>query len=228
MQLTPTPKLEASKAARRASDASGMSVEDAVTSAYDDQDRARNGIAEGERGNLGKYLKGHADAAGTTVINGLNSLIEPAVALRHGDMTAKREVIGRLVDEYGVHPLPEAEPVPEAVEYGQPSLGEAGQTITTKQEAVAEIEQFALANPIMRDERIQDHMNFIAHDMRRQGFQPTLEVVFGHAVNADPRYSAHARQVQEADHLATGERGRGPSVGRGPFGAIEPRYFRRS
>ena len=33
----------------------GMSVADATSSAYDDQDRAHNGIAEGERESVGQY-----------------------------------------------------------------------------------------------------------------------------------------------------------------------------
>ena len=185
-----------------ASDASGMSVEDAATSAFDDWDRGQNGIAEGERENVGQYLKYHADSAGTTVIGGLNAIIEPAVALRHGDLTTKREVIGSLIDEYNVHPVPEAEAAPAPVEYGQPALDAEGQPVATGEQAVEAIEQFAQANPIMRDERIQDHMAFIANDMRRQGFQPTLEAVYSHAVNSDPRYSPQARQAQEAQEVA--------------------------
>ena len=65
----------------------GMSVSDAATSAFDDADRAHNGIAEGERESVGQYLKYHADAVGTSVISGLNSLIEPAITLRHGRRT---------------------------------------------------------------------------------------------------------------------------------------------
>ena len=185
-----------------ASDSSGMSIEDAATSSFDDWDRGTNGIAEGERENLGQHLKYHADSAGTTVIGGLNALIEPAVTLRHGDMTAKREVIGSLIDEYGVHPIPEAEPAPETVPYGEPALGEGGQPVATDDQAIEAIEQFVQANPIARDERIQSHMTFIASDMRRQGFQPTLQAVYEHAVNADARYSPQARQAQEAQEVA--------------------------
>ena len=188
-------------AAEDVSNDDGMSIEDAASSSYDDHERATDGIAEGERENLGKYLKSHADAVWTTVIDGLNSLLEPAVALHTGDMTAKSKVIGDLIDAHNIHPLPEAEPAPVDTEYGQPALGDEGQTIATEEQAVAVIEQFAQANPIMRDERIQDHMRFIAHDMRRQGFQPTLEACFHHAVNSDPRYSPQARQAQEAQHI---------------------------
>ena len=196
------PEAGAIQGGESASDASGMSVDDAASSAYDDWDRGTNGIAEGERENLGQHLKFHADSAGTTVIGGLNALIEPAVALRHGDMTAKREVIGSLIDEYGVHPIPEAEAAPVAVEYGQPALGEDGQAVATGDQAIEAIEQFVQANPIARDERIQSHMTFIASDMRAKGYQPTLQAVYEHAVNADARYSPQARQAQEAQEVA--------------------------
>ena len=65
-------------------DGKGMTPGDAATSAYDDHDRHHNGIAESEREGLGKFLKHHADAVGTNVIDGVNSLIDPAVTLRHG------------------------------------------------------------------------------------------------------------------------------------------------
>ena len=196
------PEAGAIQGGEAASDSSGMTPDDAASSAYDDWDRGHNGIAEGERENVGQFLKSHADSAGVPVIGGLNSLIEPAVTLRHGDMTAKREVIGSLIDEYGVHPIPEAEAAPVPAEYGEPALGAEGQPVATGEQAVEAIEQFAQANPIARDQRIQDHMTFIAHDMRRQGFQPTLEAVYQHAVNADPRYSPQARQAQEAQEVA--------------------------
>ena len=185
-----------------ASDSSGMSVDDAASSAYDDWDRGTNGIAEGEREDLGQHLKSHADAVGMTVRGGLQYLLEPAVALHTGDLTAKREVIGNLIDAHNIHPIPEAEPAPAPVEYGQPALGAEGQPVATGEQAVEAIEQFAQANPIMRDERIQDHMAYIAGDMRAKGYQPTLQAVYEHAVNADPRYSPQARQAQEAQEVA--------------------------
>ena len=193
------------------SDESGMSMDDAVSSAFDDHQRATDGIAEGERESLGKHLKFHADSAGTTVIGGLNALIEPAVALRHGDLTTKREVIGNLIDEYNVHPVPEAEPAPVAVEYGQPAHDGAGQPITTEEQALDAVAQFANEHPGAQDELVVDHMTFLAHDMRRQGITPTLEAVYHYATVNDPRFSESARQAQaqgqEAAHLARARAG---------------------
>ena len=83
-------------------DGKGMTPDDAATSAFDDHDRAHHGIAEGEREEIGGFLKGHADAAGTTVRDGLNALISPAVALRHGNMETKRHVVGQIIDDYSV------------------------------------------------------------------------------------------------------------------------------
>ena len=198
-------------AAEDVSNDGGMSVEDAATSAFDDADRRENGIAEGERESLGQHLKFHADSAGTTVIGGLNALIEPAVALRHGDLTTKREVIGNLIDEYNVHPVPEAEPAPEAVEYGQPAHDGEGQPIATEEQALDAVAQFAREHPGAQDELVVDHMTWLTHDMRRQGFQPTLEAVYQHAIANDPRYAPQARQAQaqgqEAAHLARAKQG---------------------
>ena len=166
----------------------GMSVEDAVNSSFDDHQRATDGIAEGERENLGKYLKYHADAVGTTVIGGLNSLLEPALALHTGDLTAKRKVIGDLIDAHNIHPLPEAEPAPVAVEYGQPAHDGAGQPINTEEQALDAVAQFANEHPGAQDEKVVDQMTFIAHDMRRQGITPTLEAVYHYATVNDPRF----------------------------------------
>ena len=197
----------------------GMSVEDAATSAFDDADRRENGIAEGERESLGQHLKFHADSAGTTVIGGLNALIEPAVALRHGDLTTKREVIGNLIDQYDVRPVPEAEPAPEAVEYGQPAHDGEGQPIATEEQALDAVAQFAREHPGAQDELVVDHMTWLAHDMRRQGFQPTLEAVYQHAIANDPRYSPQARQAQaqaqDTEHLARAKQGTGQVSGGG-------------
>ena len=137
----------------------GMSVSKTrQLQAFDDADRRENGIAEGEREDLGQHLKYHADSAGTTVIGGLNALIEPAVALRHGDMTAKREVIGSLIDEYGVHPVPEAEPAPVAPEYGLPAHDGNGGQVVSEEAGMAHVQQFIAANPVAADELVQDHM----------------------------------------------------------------------
>ena len=220
------PEAGAIQGGEAASDSSGMTPDDAASSAYDDWDRGHNEIAEGERENVGQFLKSHADSAGVPVIGGLNSLIEPAVTLRHGDMTAKREVIGSLIDEYGVHPIPEAEAAPVPAEYGEPALGAEGQPVATGEQAVEAIEQFAQANPIARDQRIQDHMTFIAHDYEAARFP------------ANPRSGLSARRQRRSSILATGapstrgargrtgEGGKRPGVGRGSFGAVEPGRFR--
>ena len=179
----------------------GMSVEDAATSAFDDADRRENGIAEGERESLGQHLKFHADSAGTTVIGGLNALIEPAVALRHGDLTTKREVIGNLIDQYDVRPVPEAEPAPEAVEYGQPAHDGEGQPIATEEQALDAVAQFAREHPGAQDELVVDHMTWLAHD---------------HApprVPADPGSGLPARHRQRSAIFATGAAS--PSTGPG-------------
>ena len=188
----------------------GMSIEDAASSSYDDHERATDGIAEGERENLGKYLKSHADVVGITVIGGLDSLIQSAVTLYTGDFTAKREVIANLIDHYDVRPVPEVEPAPVAVPYGDPAHDGAGQIIATEEQALDAVAEFASSHPGAQDERIVDHMTFIAHDMRRQGFQPTLEAVYQHAVKDDPRFSAQARQAQEDQQVAQAKAGERP------------------
>ena len=193
----------------------GMSVEDAVSSSFDDHQRATDGIAEGERESLGKHLKFHADSAGTTVIGGLNALIKPAVALRHGDMTTKREVIGSLIDEYGVHPVPEAEPAPVAVEYGQPAHDGNGGQVVSEEAGMAHVQEFIAANPVAADDLIQDHMTYIVADMRAQGYQPDLGRALEIAIQHHPRYSESARQAVEADHLARAKQGTGQVSGGG-------------
>ena len=204
------------------SDESGMSMDDAVSSSFDDHQRATDGISEGERESLGKHLKFHADSAGTTVIGRLNALIEPAVALRHGDLTTKREVIGNLIDQYDVRPVPEAEPAPVAPEYGQPAHDGEGQPIATEEQALDAVAQFASEHPGAQDEKVVDQMTFIAHDMRRQGLTPTLEAVYHYATVNDPRFSESARQAVEADHLARAKQGTGQVSGGGNTSPSSP------
>ena len=128
------------------SDESGMSIEDAATSAFDDHDRFHHGIAEGEREEIGCFLKGHADAAGTTVRDGLNALIAPAVALRYGNMETKRQVLGQMVDDYSVQPLPTAEPEQVLDEFGEPVHG--GEVSAATEEAVAStVHEFTASHP---------------------------------------------------------------------------------
>ena len=179
-------------------DSEGMSVEDAATSAYDDHDRATNGIAEGERVGLGQHLKGHADAAGTTVIGGLNYLVDAAVGLRTGDQATKREVIGALIDEHGVHAMPMADdPAPA---YATPT--NEGQQPITEEQGMAAVQSFIEQNPVARDERIQDHMIYIVNDMRAQGFQPDLGRALEIAVASHPRFSQQAQAETDAATVA--------------------------
>ena len=175
-------------------------MDDATSSAYDDWDRGQNGIAEGERESIGKYLKYHADSAGTTVINGLNNLIEPAVTLRHGSQHQKRALLGHIVDEYGIQDIPMAQDQPVA--YGPPAVGEAGQPVISEAEGMAVVGDFISQNPIAADELIQDHMIYIIGDMRRQGYQPDLGRALEIAIQHHPRYSDAARQEQQAGEVA--------------------------
>ena len=195
------PEAGAIQGGEEASDASGMSMDDATSSAYDDWDRATSGIAEGERENLGKHLKYHADSAGTTVIAGLNALIEPAVTLRHGTMDQKRAVLGHIVDNYDVRDVPMAQQA-TAPEYGPPATGADGQAIVSAEEGLATVQAFVAANPIAADELIQDHMINIVDDMRRQGYQPDLGRALEIAIQHHPRYGEAARQEQQEQQVA--------------------------
>ena len=165
----------------------GPSIEDAIVENYDAQERAVDGIAEGEREEIGQYLKMHADSVGVSVRDGLDSVIGPAIDLGSGDIKKQRAVIDGLIDHYNVHPVPEA--APAAAEYAQP--------IATEEQAEAAIQTFTQANPLAGDPQVLATMVDVAADMRRQGYQPSLQAVYQHAVNADPRYSQQARQVQE-------------------------------
>ena len=193
----------------------GMSVADAASSAYDDAERATDGIAEGERENLGKHLKSHADAVGVTVIDGLNSLLEPAVALHTGDLTAKRKVIGDLIDAHNIHPIPQDEAPPARVEYGPPAHDGNGGQVVSEEAGLAHVQDFISANPVAADELIQDHMTHIVADMRAQGYQPDLGRALEIAIQHHPRYSESARQAAEADHLARAKQGTGQVSGGG-------------
>ena len=178
----------------------GMSVDDATSSAYDDQDRAHNGIAEGERENVGRYLKHHADAVGVSVVDGLTSLIEPAVTLRHGSMHDKRALLGHIVDNYGIQDVPTVQAPP--VEFGPPATGADGQAPANEAEAEATVAQFISENPVAQDEQIQDFMIHVVQDMRSQGYQPDLARAFEIAVANHPHYSAQAQGARQADEVA--------------------------
>ena len=179
----------------------GMSVDDAATSAFDDADRRENGIAEGERTNIGQYLQYHADAVGTTVISGLNSLIEPAITMRHGTMEQKRALLGHFVDEYGIQDVPAAAQAPP-VEYGPPADGADGQPVGTEAEGMAVVEQFISENPVAQDDLIKSYMVDIVGDMRAQGYQPDLGRALEIAIEHHPRYSEQAQAARQAGEVA--------------------------
>ena len=178
----------------------GMSVDDATSSAFDDHQRATDGKAEGERESVGRYLKHHADAVGVSVVDGLTSLIEPAVTLRHGSMQDKRALLGHIVDNYGIQDVPTVQAPP--VEFGPPATGADGQAPATVAEADATVAQFISENPVAQDEQIQDFMIHVVQDMRSQGYQPDLARAFEIAVQHHPHYSAQAQGARQADDVA--------------------------
>ena len=193
----------------------GMSVDDATSSAFDDHQRATDGIAEGERESVGRYLKHHADAVGVSVVDGLTSLIEPAVTLRHGSMQDKRALLGHIVDNYGIQDVPTVQAAP--VEYGPPAAGADGQPPATDADAV--VQQFISENPIAQDEQIQDFMIHVVQDMRSQGFQPDLAQAFEIAVQHHPHYSAQAQAARQADEVSRARQASGQVSGSGSSAA---------
>ena len=198
-------------------DESGMSAEDAATSAYDDWDRGQNGIAEGEREPMGKWLKDHADAAGTDVKTGLGALVETAAVLRNGSQEDKRGMLGHLADTYAITPMPSAEaPTQAHDEFGDP-VEQA--PFATEAESTEVVRNFIETNPAAGDPQIQDAMLQVAEMMRNQGYAPRLETMFQAAIDADPRFSRSARQTQEADHL---ERARTADVQVTGGGSVSP------
>ena len=180
------PEAGAIQGGEAASNASGMTPDDAAASAYDTWDRSANGISEGERVEIGQHLKGLADSVGVSVRDGLDSVIGPAIDLGSGDIKKQRAVIDGLIDHYNVHPVPEA--APAAAEYEQP--------IATEEQAEAAIQTFTQANPLAGDPQVLATMVDVAADMRSKGYQPTIQQVYAHAVSADPRFAAQMRQAQ--------------------------------
>ena len=170
----------------------GPSVEDAVTDNYNSQERAVDGIAEGDRVAIGQHLKYHADAAGVSVVDGLDALIAPAVVLRHGSMQEKRQLLGHVVDNYGIEDVPVVQP--EAIDYG----GADGQPVS-EAEGMAVVQNFISENPIAQDEQIQDFMIHVVQDMRAQGYQPdlgrALEIAIDHQAEQVGRARSASVQV---------------------------------
>ena len=210
------PEAGSIQGGERPSDESGMSVDDAATSAYDDADRAQNGIAEGEREGMGQWLKSHADHAGTTVHEGLQSLVQTAAVIRNGDQATKREMLGFLVDQYGVRGVPGVEePAPQFDEFGDPVGRAPQQAIASEAAAMEGVHEFIRANPIVEDPAIHQSMLEVAAEMQRQGYAPHLPTMLEHAITSDPRYSEQARRAQEAEHLARAREGTGQVSGGG-------------
>ena len=138
------PGLDAGEAAP---DETGMSVEAAATSAYDDHDRAENGIAGGERETMGKLLKTNAYYAGTTVRDGLTSLVATASALRNGSQQEKRQMLGHLIDEHQISPEPTTEAAPQLDATGDADFGQPLQPILDQQQANEAVSGFCGGEP---------------------------------------------------------------------------------
>ena len=183
-------------------DGKGMTVDDALTSAYDDDDRSQNGIAEGERETMGKWLKSNADHVGTTVRDGLVNLVDTATVLRNGSQDQKRQMLGHLIDNHNVRPEPTAEAAPQYDATGDPDMAQPLRPILDQQQANAAVSDFVQSNPVAGDPSIQAAMISVAEDMVRQGHTPHLPTMLQHAVQGDPRYSQAAAQAQEADQVA--------------------------
>ena len=170
------------------SDKEGMSVTDGVISSYDDSERAVDGIAEGERQKVGRWLKHHADAVGTDVVSGVNSLLQPAIALRNGNMETKRQVIGSLVDNYQV--TPETIPVDE---FGDPVQRPQGADPYAN-----EVETFMAANPmIQHDAALQASMTNIAQEFAARGEQFNLDGLAWTALSRDPRFAHETQAIEQ-------------------------------
>ena len=138
---------------------------------------------------VGQYLKGHADAAGTTVRDGLNALIQPAVELRHGNIETKRQVIGRIIDDYSVQPMPMAEPEQPLDEFGDPVQGAAASV--TEDAMLGQVQAFGELHPDAFETEVYNGMLRVNSDMSRQGFEPDLETAYQHSLRA-----------KEGDHLS--------------------------
>ena len=192
-------------------DGKGMTIEDAATSAFDDLDRAANGISEGEREPMGKWLKGHADHIGLSVEDGLKSVIAPAAILHNGSQEQKRELLGTMIDNFQIHPEPSAETAQQYDEFGdaiQPmqydTTPQQGQVIGTEAQAQQVIAEFIRDNPAAQSADVQDRMILVAEGMRAQGFQPDLASVYQTATGEYPQARNHGalRHKWEADRQA--------------------------
>ena len=184
-----------------APDESGMDVETAAASAYDTWDEKEHGISEADRTEWGPELKKVADHEGTNVRDGINVLVSSHINKRYGSPEIKRQALGADIDAYQINPMPSAEAAPQVFDHGNAG-SETGQVIENEAQASVAVQDFVAANPIAQDPTIQEIMVDVAQDMRRQGFQPRLDAVLHHALQADPRYNDQAKQAQEANQVA--------------------------
>ena len=148
-------------------DGKGMTPDDAAETAFNDWDAKAHGIAESARKPVGQWLQGHADAAGTTIETGLQSLVNTAAVLRNGNQPEKREMLGHLIDEYNVRGVPGVEEAaPQFDEFGDPVGQHPQQALTEDQAAASSVSQFVADNPICEDPAIAKTMIDVAADMR--------------------------------------------------------------
>ena len=150
---------------------------------------------------------------GVSVIDGLTSLIEPAVTLRHGSMQDKRALLGHIVDNYGIEDVPTVQSEAVAV---RPPGGRRGRSTRQRGRSRGRRRvQFISANPIAQDEQIQDFMIHVVGDMRSRGYQPDLAQAFEIAVANHPHYSAQAQGARQADEVARARAASGQVSGSG-------------
>ena len=198
-------------------DGAGMNVDDAVADAYDAWDRGAHGISEGERSDMGQWLKGHADHIGLSVEDGLKSVIGPAAVLHNGSQAQKRELLGSMIDEFQIHPEPSAETAQQFDEFGDPMGGApmqqgAGQVIQTAEQAEPVVQQFIAANPAAQDGQVQERMIEIAEDMRSKGFAPDLPTMLHHALASQQAQDAETvARAKQAGGMVSGGARSGPT-----------------
>ena len=200
-------------------DESGMDVETAVESAFNDWDEKEHGISEASRTEWGPELKKIADHEGTNVRDGINTLVASHINKRYGNNEIKRQAIGADIDAYQINALPTAEAAPQGVNHG---FTDTGPVIQNEEQAHTAIQDFVAANPAAQDAAIQERMIEVASDMRAQGYEPHLGTMFQHAVQADPRFNEGVRRAQQNDEVARAKAasvqvtGGGNSIGAAP------------
>ena len=199
------------------SDETGMTTADATADAYDSWDRKAHGISEGERTDIGEWLKGHADHIGLSVEDGLKSVIGPAAVLHNGSLAQKRELLGSMIDQFQIHPEPSAETA-RYDEFGDPApaapMQGSGQTIRSEEQAAPVVQAFVAANPAAQDAAVQERMIEVAQDMQRQGYQPDLGTMLYHALSSQQAQDAETvARAKAADVQVSGGGRSGPSGG---------------